>query len=129
MGLTVASLLRRQPDVCCFHRRLAQHVVVLAFTLGFWLCFSLTLILTFTDEAHHFLDLLFEVASALGTVGFSMGDGGTLSLSAALSDAGKIVVIVAMLLGRFGPLALGLLAIRPVTRPLYKMPLAKVAIG
>ncbi len=49
-----------------------------------------------------FLPQLFEVVSALGTVGLSMGATGE------LSAAGKCVLIVAMFLGRLGPLSLAL---------------------
>jgi len=45
-----------------------------------------------------FLELLFEVVSAFGTVGLSMG------ITPALTDAGKLIVIAVMFLGRLGPL-------------------------
>ena len=51
---------------------------------------------------HVFEDLLFEVASALGTVGLSRGVTGD------LTDLGKIVVIGLMFVGRLGPLTFGL---------------------
>ena len=44
-----------------------------------------------------FLDASFEVLSALGTVGLSMG------LTSHLSPLGKIVIIVMMFIGRLGP--------------------------
>ncbi|NLX14248.1 MAG: hypothetical protein GXY44_11425, partial [Phycisphaerales bacterium] len=46
------------------------------------------------------LDLLFEVTSALGTVGLSTG------VTAHLTWAGKWIIIVAMFIGRLGPLSL-----------------------
>lgn len=45
-----------------------------------------------------FLETLFEVISALGTVGLSTG------LTGQLSDASRMVVILLMLLGRLGPI-------------------------
>ena len=45
-----------------------------------------------------FLDLLFEVVSALGTVGLSTG------LTTELTDLSRSVIIVLMLLGRLGPI-------------------------
>jgi trk system potassium uptake protein TrkH len=49
----------------------------------------------------HSLDLvLFEVVSALGTVGLSAG------ITADLPDAGKVLLIVLMYVGRIGPLSL-----------------------
>ena len=46
--------------------------------------------------------LMFECASALGTVGLSCGITGMLSAS------GKVLIIGLMFLGRIGPLALGM---------------------
>jgi trk system potassium uptake protein TrkH len=46
-----------------------------------------------------FLDLLFEVVSAFGTVGLSTGVTGELSL------AGKLIITLVMFIGRLGPLA------------------------
>ncbi|MCC6492916.1 MAG: hypothetical protein IT424_07835 [Pirellulales bacterium] len=47
-----------------------------------------------------FLDLLFEVVSALGTVGLTTG------ITPILSDAGKLVISLAMFIGRLGPISL-----------------------
>jgi trk system potassium uptake protein TrkH len=58
-------------------------------------------------ETEGFLPIVFEAASAIGTVGLSMG------LTGDLSVAGKITVIVLMLAGRAGPLTLGLALLRP----------------
>ncbi|OGQ97801.1 MAG: hypothetical protein A2284_18600 [Deltaproteobacteria bacterium RIFOXYA12_FULL_61_11] len=53
-------------------------------------------------EASGFLDNLFEAASALGTVGLSMG------ITSALTPLGKVILIAMMFLGRLGPLTLGM---------------------
>lgn len=47
----------------------------------------------------NFLDALFEVASALGTVGLSTG------LTPNLTDIGRVIVIILMFIGRLGPIA------------------------
>ncbi len=52
-------------------------------------------------EAATFEETLFEAASALGTVGLSMG------ITSALSGAGKVILIVMMFCGRVGPLTFG----------------------
>ncbi|MGE0267017.1 MAG: TrkH family potassium uptake protein [Candidatus Omnitrophota bacterium] len=46
--------------------------------------------------------LIFESASALGTVGLSMG------ITSSLTFAGKMIIIFLMMLGRIGPLSIGL---------------------
>lgn len=58
-------------------------------------------------ERKDFLTLLFEAASAIGTVGLSMG------ITADLSVCGKIILIVLMFVGRCGPLTIGLALLRP----------------
>lgn len=60
-----------------------------------------TFLLTFT-EGFKFEHILFEVASALGTVGVSTGITGELSI------IGKITIIVLMFIGRLGVLTFGL---------------------
>ncbi len=49
--------------------------------------------------SHVFLDFLFEVSSALGTVGLSAG------LTTHLSTAGRLVLVVLMFIGRLGPIS------------------------
>ena len=51
-----------------------------------------------SDRPRWFLESLFECISALGTVGLSTG------ITPLLSDPGKIVLIVLMLVGRLGPI-------------------------
>ena len=49
-----------------------------------------------------FLELLFEVVSAFGTVGLSTG------ITEGLSVLGKIIIIGTMFVGRLGPLVIGI---------------------
>ncbi len=56
-------------------------------------------------EGLPFLRILFEATSAFGTVGVSTGNGGVLSYSALFSDAGKINIMILMLMGRVGVFA------------------------
>lgn len=60
-----------------------------------------TFLISFSDS-FAFKDILFEVASALGTVGISRGITGDLSFFA------KIVIIILMFIGRLGVLTFGL---------------------
>lgn len=58
-------------------------------------------------ESFGFEGLLFEAASALGTVGLSTG------ITAGLTSVGKAVIIVLMFMGRLGPLAFGMALFLP----------------
>jgi len=82
----------------------ADRVKTAVATLGLYIT-SLALgvyLLTLTESGStSVLDIYFESASALGTVGLSTG------LTPALSAMGKIVVILLMLIGRVGPLTFG----------------------
>ncbi len=78
-------------------------------TLGIFL---LTLTEPSGDESFSFLPHMFEAASAVNTVGLSMGP------TAHLSSPGKLVIIGLMFLGRVGPLTFAAaLALRVRQRP------------
>lgn len=62
-------------------------------------------------ERKEFLSIVFEAASAIGTVGLSMG------ITGDLTPAGKLVVIALMFMGRCGPLTIGLALLRPDQEP------------
>ncbi len=70
-----------------------------------------------------FRDVLFESVSAFGTVGLSTG------ITPDLTTASRIVIIVAMFIGRFGPLTLGLLMAGQQTEDRYSFPEEDVRIG
>ncbi len=72
-------------------------------TLSFYISTLLvgTYLLTLTENGS-FIDIFFEAASALGTVGLSMG------ITVALSVLGKLVIIILMYIGRVGPLTFGM---------------------
>jgi trk system potassium uptake protein TrkH len=133
-GIICASIwatLKSRADVMMFHRRIPQELVTKSFVLAalaLGLVTGVTMVLSYSEQ-QVFLRLLFEVASAAGTVGLSTGDGGVLSFSALFSDVGKGVIIASMFLGRLGPLAIGLFAIRTHRELRYRLPEAKVVIG
>jgi len=129
--LSVWTTLHRREDVTVFHRRIPKNIVnrAIALTLlAFGSATVFTLALSWV-ETQPFLSLMFEVTSALATVGYSVGDGETRSLSAIFSPVGKIFIILCMIGGRFGPLIIGLIAIRSATVLPYRYPEAKISIG
>lgn len=60
-----------------------------------------TYLLTLTEKGA-FLEIFFEAASALGTVGLSMG------ITSTLTVLGKMIIIFMMYIGRVGPLTFGM---------------------
>jgi trk system potassium uptake protein TrkH len=76
------------------------YVATSTFILYTSIIFLFSFLLSFT-ESFDFEKLLFEVASALGTVGLSTG------ITADLSTTGKILVIILMFTGRVGVLTFG----------------------
>ena len=76
------------------------YVATSTFMLYTTLIFLFSFLLSYT-EVFSFEKLLFEVASALGTVGLSMG------ITSDLSNLGKLLIIVLMFIGRIGVLTFG----------------------
>jgi trk system potassium uptake protein TrkH len=87
-----------------------------------------TMALTITERSHYpkeftLLDLAFEVVSAICTVGLSTG------VTPVLTDAGKLIIIAVMLIGRLGPLTL-LAALTLNPRPArYNYPEEVIIVG
>jgi len=102
--------LRGDSEVNLMGRRLPQKVLNDAFilsTLSLNFVVLVTVILMVT-EGHPFIQTLFEVTSAFGTVGLSTGvPGMPISLAGVFSDFGKLAISGTMLAGRVGPVTLG----------------------
>lgn len=76
------------------------YVATSTFILYTSLIFLFSFLMTFSETAN-FEEILFEVASALGTVGLSRG------LTGELTEVGKILIIILMFIGRVGVLTFG----------------------
>lgn len=99
-GYTRVNLFRRTLPTASVERAVATAMLFVALA-----GIALTTLLVIEQEEFGlrteqglFLDLLFEVISALGTVGLSTG------MTTQLSDASRLVVVLLMLLGRLGPI-------------------------
>lgn len=119
------AMIRGKEDIVFFRYRLGKERILKAVTLtlvALALVILVTMILS-TTEDHAFLMILFEVTSAFGTVGLTMG------LTPDLSDLGKILIAFTMFVGRLGPLTLAY-ALGPKTeKELYRYPEGKITIG
>lgn len=119
------AMVRGKEDIVLFHYRLGKDRILKAITLtmiALFLVIFVAMILS-TTENHPFLMILFEVTSAFGTVGLTMG------MTTDLSDVGKILISLMMFAGRLGPLTLAY-ALGPKTeKELYRYPEGKITIG
>jgi len=69
-----------------------------------------------------FLELLFEVVSAFGTVGLSTG------VTAGLTQAGKVIITLVMFVGRLGPLLIAV-AVSRESAPRYRYAEETIMVG
>lgn len=99
---SVFAYIRGRKEPVMFERTIHQTVVFksLAVTMtGLFFVFLTAFLLTVTEDASLSM-ILFESFSAFGTVGLSMG------LTPDLSNAGRLLIIILMFIGRIGPLTL-----------------------
>ncbi len=124
--LTILATLRNRDETEIFNRSVPETLVRRAgalVMLGFGIVAGTTLCLTIT-ESYRFSFHLFEAVSATSTVGLSLG------LTSELTTFGRVVIIVAMFLGRVGPLALlGAVAFAGVEKVQYRYPSEPVMLG
>jgi trk system potassium uptake protein TrkH len=120
--LWVINTLRGNRNVVAFKREIPQEVIVRAFqtlVLAFFLIWIWIFALSISEreilEKVGILRLSFEVISALCTVGLSTGSITTpnVSLSADFSPFGKIMIMLAMMIGRAGYLVFATSLITP----------------
>ncbi|MCP3765047.1 TrkH family potassium uptake protein [Domibacillus sp. A3M-37] len=94
---------------------------VVSFT-AFFICFIATIFLSAT-EPFSLMEILFEVSSAFGTTGLSMG------ITPELSSPGKVVIILLMFIGRIGILSFIFLFSKGTPKENYHYPKERVIIG
>lgn len=119
------ALLRGREDVEMFRFRLPKDLILKALTITFIALFvviSVSTVLSTTESAS-FISILFETTSAVGTVGYSMG------LTPHLTDFGKLVLSLAMLYGRLGPLTLAFALGARTTKRGFRHPEGRMMIG
>ncbi|MCA9115961.1 MAG: potassium-transporting ATPase subunit KdpA, partial [Planctomycetaceae bacterium] len=125
--LAVFSVLRGRERLEICGRSIPNEQVSRALTiifLGMLVTMGTTMLLVvFENQPDQFLNQLYEAASACGTVGVSTG------LTADLSTPSKLVLIVAMFLGRVGPLTLLLALAGRARTARYEFPSERVVLG
>ncbi|NEQ32012.1 MAG: ATPase [Leptolyngbya sp. SIO4C5] len=95
------TVLQGKEEVTCYQREIPPSRVLKAISVVVGSAFtviSVTTLIALTDPSFSFIDILFEAVSAFATVGLSTG------ITADLSAAAKLVIIVTMYVGRVGVL-------------------------
>lgn len=123
------NLVKGKRDFEVFERRITPDTTIRAaaiLMISLLLVIVVSFVLAITEEAtgYDFLDMLFETVSAFATVGLSKG------LTPYLSDAGKLILSLVMLIGRVGPMTVAYAFLKQNKNiGNYTYPEGKVIIG
>ncbi|SHJ62565.1 trk system potassium uptake protein TrkH [Clostridium cavendishii DSM 21758] len=124
--LTLKSMIKGSEDVEVYGKRISKDIVYKSFAL-FMLCFMLVItvsgILSITEIGASFEYILYEVVSAFGTVGLTLG------LTTKLTAVGKFFIILTMYCGRVGPLTVILALANINKKSSIRYPEEKILIG
>ncbi|WP_424929423.1 TrkH family potassium uptake protein [Amaricoccus tamworthensis] len=124
LALATVAFIRRQERFHIFGRSLgiSEVMKVLALTALSIFLVAIGLFLTSITYDGDFLDLLFEVCSAFGTVGLSRGATGE------LDEFGRAMIVLIMFAGRLGPLTIAFF-LATQSKPKVGYPEGKVFLG
>ncbi len=131
LALTVMSTVRGQHETQAFGRRVSTQLVFRAMSITALFLFAhfvLTLALAISEDVvagkeFGFLPMMFETMSAMATVGLSTG------ITPEVSTAGKVILCIAMYIGRLGPLTAVYALQRRQQQARYRFPEGSVRIG
>lgn len=123
--LAVWSLIRGKEEVNTMNRQIPKELIFRALSITVYaialVIFVLFILSIFEDAPLNVL--MFEVISAFGTVGMSLG------LTTELSTEGKVIISFLMFLGRVGPLTIAIALARRNKKLPYKYTEERIMIG
>jgi trk system potassium uptake protein TrkH len=123
--LGVAAAIRGEAEAGAFGRRIPHRTVYKAAaiaTIGVAVAVASALAIQLTQAMPPDV-AIFEVVSALGTVGLSLGG------TAMLDGVGKVVIMLCMFMGRVGPLTLFMVLGTRVLRSPVRQPMEEIEVG
>lgn len=123
--LSTIAYLQEDNDVTVFKKRIEDKMVRRASAIAF-IYFAMILasaLVVSWIEPISMREVLFEVVSAVATVGLSM------NVTATLSSASKIILVVLMYAGRIGALSFIMLLSKQNKTAILKRPTGKIMIG
>jgi potassium uptake TrkH family protein len=124
--LSIYTYAKGKTAIKVFKREIIPEDVVRSFTVimtASMICGVAVVILSFLEPNQPLMKILFEVCSAFGTTGLSMG------ITADLSVWGKIIIILLMFIGRIGIFSFLFLIRGETKEEHYHYPKEKVIIG
>ena len=123
--ISTISYLRQDDDVNVFKKRIEENMVRRASAIAF-IYFSMilvsSLVISFIEPLG-IREVLFEVVSAVATVGLSM------NVTPTLSVASKLILIFLMYAGRLGALTFIMMLSKRSKQAILKRPVGKIMIG
>jgi len=125
VNYSIIKVLRGETSIQIFGRHLSHKVLLraMALVVVYSLIIIIASILLMLIYPFKFFDILFEVISAVGTVGLSLG------LTAKFGVYGKTILIICMFLGRVGPATLAMITLRKQREIKIKYPEDRVVLG
>ncbi|WP_394138892.1 TrkH family potassium uptake protein [Cytobacillus oceanisediminis] len=126
MILSIFFYAKGKDTVKVFGRELHPsdiHGSFIVITTAAFICMSSVILMTFLEPSFSIIEIVFEVSSAFGTTGLSMG------ITPALSTAGKFIIIALMFIGRIGIFSFLFLIRGNTVKDNFKYPKEKVIIG
>ncbi len=123
--LYIYNFSRGRKSLKIFRRELLQEDIQKSMAImhtALAICFLSVIALRFT-EPFSLMEILFEVCSAFGTTGLSMG------ITSELSSVGKTIIIMLMFIGRIGILSFIFIFTKKQTEEHFHYPKERVIIG
>lgn len=123
---SIWSQVRGNEETTIFYRTIPQLLIQRAFTIFFvflLLVTCFTLLIDINEPAYTTSTVAFEVVSAFSTAGLTLG------ITPSLSSLSKFLLILAMFLGRVGPVTFALALVMRSKKKKLRYPEGKVSIG
>ncbi|MFW5799177.1 MAG: TrkH family potassium uptake protein [Spirochaetota bacterium] len=122
---TTGSILRNRKEVLCFKKKLSTDIIKRSIAVIFSYMFVIVLatLLLYLTEEFNIIPILFEVVSAIATVGLSTG------ITFDLTNIGKIIITLVMFTGRIGVVTFLYLFFNKEEHSYIKYPEENLSIG
>lgn len=129
LWIAVLSVVRGSKHTHVFKRNIPFSTLQKAlavFFISLTMVLLITLLLSYTERnmiiEHDFMDILFETTSALGTTGITTG------ITPYLSKIGRMIIIIAMFMGRIGPISIVIALTKKQNQNKYQLQYAEEQI-